>query len=392
MSKTPKTTKRYTVKRQAGYYEQLGNVKHYIPAPLPPENPRFQITTEIAERYGAALQWLSKLDEVAGRLPSNNRFLKAYSIKEALLSSEIEGIHTTLIDMYTQPLTGSKVSKSTQLVLNYTKALEAALEMMHEQGLPIVNRVILRAHEVLMTMGDSSKADPGHFRKQSVRVGQLIPPPANMIPELMASLEQFINNQLDDRKSPISPLIKAGLTHVQFETIHPFLDGNGRIGRLLIVLMLLEDDLLKTPILYPSYFFKKHQMAYYQHLDKVRTEGDFEGWILFYLTAIEESSRDAYLRAKEIEKLYQNMHTTIQQDAEFIRKRDTATLALTQLFENPVLSIGYLAKLIGKNYNTAHSTIEMFVKLGWLTEQTEQRRNKLYSFTPYLDILEKDLD
>lgn len=381
------------MKRQTGYYEQLGSVKHYIPAPLPPENPSFQVTNEITERYGAALQWLSKLDEVTDRLPNNNRFLKAYIIKEALLSSDIEGIHTTLLDVYTQPLSGARASKSTQLVLNYTKALEAALAIMREQGLPIVNRVILRAHEVLMTMGDSAQGDPGHFRKQSVRVGQLIPPPANSISELMASLEQFINNNVDGlSSSTIAPLIKAGLAHVQFETIHPFLDGNGRIGRLLIVLMLMEDGLLHTPILYPSYFFKKHQMEYYQHLDRVRTQGDFEGWILFYLTAIEESSRDAYARAKEIEKMYQKLHVTIQEDKMFARKRETATLVLAQLFEYPVVSIGHLAELIGKNYNTAHGIIEVFIQLGWLAEQTEQRRNKLYSFIPYLEILEKDLD
>lgn len=378
------------MKRQAGYYEQLGSIKHYIPAPLPPENPPFQVTSEIAERYGAALNWLGKLDEAAGQLPNTSRFLRAYIIKEALLSSEIEGIHTTLIDVYTQPLSSSKASKSTQLVLNYSKALEAALEMMKEQGLPIANRVILRAHEVLMTMGDSSKADPGHFRKQSVRVGNLIPPPANLVSELMASLEQFINNQIETSPT-ISPLIKAGLAHVQFETIHPFLDGNGRIGRLLIVLMLIQDDLLATPVLYPSYYFKKHQMSYYQHLDRVRTQGDFEGWILFYLTAIEESSRDAYVRAKEIEKLYHQLQTIIQEDAQFARKRETAALALEQLFEYPVISIGHLAQLIGKNYNTAHGIIAVFIERGWLTEQTEHRRNKLYSFTPYLAILEKEL-
>ncbi|MGE0010333.1 MAG: Fic family protein [Candidatus Babeliales bacterium] len=379
------------MKRQAGYYEKLGSINHFIPADLPPENPPFELTPQIAERYGAALQWLSKLDEAAGRLPNSSRFLKAYIIKEAMLTSDIEGIHTTLLDVYTQPLSGSKINKPTQLVLNYAKALEAALVMMKEQGLPIVNRVILRAHEILMTVGDSSKANPGHFRKQSVRVGQLIPPPAHMVPELMASLEKFINKQVETATT-ISPLIKAGLAHVQFETIHPFLDGNGRIGRLLIVLMFMEDNLLHTPILYPSYFFKKHQMAYYKHLDSVRTQGDFEGWVLFYLTAIEESSRDAYLRAKEIEKLYQQLHVIVQENSLFARKRDTAALALEQLFEYPVISIGHLADLMGKNYNTAHNIIKVFIELGWLTKQTKYSRNKLYSFTPYLEILEKELD
>lgn len=370
--------------RQAGYYQKFGNIQHYIPSPLPPENPPFQMTPGIAERYDAALQWLGKLEEISNRL-SHLHLPKAFSIKEALLSSEIEGIYSSFLDVYSQPFVSTSAVKSTQLVLNYAKTFDEACALMQELQLPIVNRVILHAHAILMNLGHGSHGDPGQFRKQSVRVGQLIPPPANLIPELMASLEQFINNSSD-----ISPLIKAGLAHVQFETIHPFLDGNGRIGRLLIVLMLMEDGLLQTPILYPSYFFKKHQMAYYQHLDRVRTQGDFEGWILFYLSAIEESSKDAYLRAKEIEKLHAMLTARIQEDALFVRKRETATQAMNILFEYPVLSIGHLAKSLDMNYNTSHHIITIFVELGWLMERTEQKRNKLYSFTPYLDILEQE--
>ncbi len=294
---------------------------------LPPKNPAFIMDEEIANLYGAAMQQLGQLNEMAKRVPDEKRFIKAYVIKKALLSSAIEGIHTTLFDVFTQSVAESKPNKETQLVLNYAQALETALNMIQTDGFPIVSRVILNAHEALMKTGESNKADPGQYRKQSVRVGNLIPPQAQKIPALMTGLEQFINN--DDS---LSPLIKAGLAHVQFEKIHPFLDGNGRIGRLLIALMLIDSNLLSAPIIYPSYYFKKHHYEYYVHLDRVRTHGDFEGWIKYYLTAIAESSKDAYKRAKDIELLEEKVRILINTDPTFNTIKQTALHALFILF------------------------------------------------------------
>ena len=310
-------------------------------------------------------------------------------IKEALLTSDIEGIHTTLEDVYTHALSNqaSPMNKNTQLVVNYTKALERAHDMMKEQGYPLVSRVILAAHETLMRVGEGDKSDPGHFRAQSVRVGNLIPPSAPHIPNLISDLERFINS--DDKQT--HPLIKAGLAHVQFETIHPFLDGNGRIGRLLIVLMLLQDGLLDHPILYPSYYFKKYRYDYYQALDRVRTHGDYEGWIVYYLRSIKESAQDALKRAHTLEDLEKNILVQIEQDPMFHKTRDTARKSLQILFQKPLLNIKDLAQGIEKTYNTAQKMMDFFVACGVIEDISQSKRMRQYRFTSYLNILEKEI-
>jgi len=369
------------MKRISGTYEVFGNLRHFIPNPLPPQNPPLELTGELATLYGEAMQKLGQLNEIALRLPNVERFIKAYVIKEALLSSAIEGIHTTLVDVFTQPLLSTKPNKETQLVLNYTKALGVALNMMQKQGLPLASRVILAAHEALMQMGSGDQANPGHYRKQAVRIGNLIPAPAPQVPKLMSDLEKYINN-LDTSYNMLPALIKAGLVHVQFETIHPFLDGNGRIGRLLIVLMLIDSKILSVPIIYPSYYFKKHHFEYYNRLSAVETQGDFENWIHFYLKAIEASSFDAYQRAKEIEQL--------EFDIKAQKIHGLTDQMVSCLFQSPVISITELANKLQKSYNTAKQLIDLFVKNGLLTPITEQKRNKLYRFDPYLSLLEKE--
>lgn len=269
-------------------------------------------------------------------------------------------------------------------MLNYTKALEAAVTLQYEKGLPLTNKVLLKAHETLMH--GSNQADPGNFRQQSVRVGNLIPPPAPEIPQLMKELEEFINAQ-----DTIPPLIKAGLAHVQFETIHPFLDGNGRIGRLLIVLMLLEDKLITSPMLYPSYYFKKHQSEYYQALDRVRTDGDFEGWLIFYLKALAACSDDAYKRAKKIEELEQKIKKSITHDADLARIQKQLLSVVSFLFQFPITTIKQISEYLDKSYNTVKKMIDALQEKGILVEHTQQKRNKLYHFKEYLELLEKDL-
>lgn len=372
--------------RKTGIYQNLGNLSHFIPDRLPPQNPSLELNTEIMMLYGEASFSLGQLNEKSKGLPDLKRFIKAYVIKEALLSSAIEGIHTTLIDVFTQTLDDSRINinKETQLVLNYIKSLESALSLMKDDGLPLVSRVILSAHKALMSIGDGDRATPGHYRKQSVRVGQHIPPQAQMIPELMADLEKYINQPSD-----LPPLINAGLVHVQFETIHPFLDGNGRIGRLLIVLMLINSGLLENPILYPSYYFKKNHLEYYQRLDRVRTYGDFEGWIIYYLKAVRDSSRDAYRRAQEIETLENDLTALIQTDLKFSKMRETALATLDVLFRKPIVGIKEVSNSIDKTYNTANNIIKQFIDLGIVSENKEQKRNKLYRFEPYLKLLEK---
>ena len=373
--------------RETGIYQKLGSLNYFIPHNLPPASPPLELTSEIMNLYGEASFALGQLNEMGTKLPDPKRFIRAYVIKEALLSSAIEGIHTTLIDVFTNQLENSKPNKDTQLVLNYTYALNAALSMLRDEGMPIVTRVILRTHKVLMSAGEGDKATPGSFRKQSVRVGELIPPPAPEVPRLIGELEKYMNEP-----SEIPPIIRAGLAHIQFETIHPFLDGNGRIGRLLIVLMLINDGLISAPILYPSYYFKKHHLEYYQRLDRVRTHGDFEGWIVYYLTAIRNSAMDAYKRAKDIEALGNELQYMIQNDHGFAKTKETALLALDFLFTQPITGIAEMSKKLGKAYNTVQSIFQEFIKHDLIAESTASKRNKLYRFGAYIKLLEKEYE
>lgn len=371
--------------RETGTYQLLGDLNYFTPNALPPIKPALELNTEIMNLYGEASFSLGQLNEMSKRLPDPKRFIKAYVIKEALLSSAIEGIHTTLLDIFRKSANEHKSNKETQLVLNYTKSLDVALNMIQDQGLPIVSRVILAAHETLMTIGNNSHATPGEYRQQSVHVGNLVPPPAPKIPELIADLERYINEDIG-----LPPLIKAGLVHVQFETIHPFLDGNGRIGRLLIILMLIDSGLLNVPILYLSYYFKKHHLEYYQRLDRVRTHGDFEGWIAYYLRAVRDTGLDAYKRAKEIENLENELKTLIQNDSRFSKMRETSMLILNVLFQKPITGIKEISQDINKSYNTAHNIMIHFLDLKLISENKDQKRNKLYSFNAYLKLLEKE--
>ena len=370
--------------RETGTYRALGELNHFIPDALPPNAPAFVLDGQLINLYGEASFALGQLNEMSARLPDPYRFIKAYVIKEALLSSAIEGIHTTLVDVLTHHSTvDNKINKDTQLVLNYTKALETSVDLLKK--LPLASRVILQAHEILLSGGEGEAKTLGHYRKQSVRVGHLVPPPAQEIPTLMSELEKYINDPSD-----LPLLIRAGLVHVQFETIHPFLDGNGRIGRLLIVLMLIDSGLLQLPILYPSFYFKKHHDEYYQRLDSVRKAGDFEGWINYYLKAIRDSAQDAYRRAKDIEALELRLQHNIQHDTEFVKSRDTASEVLDYLFSQPITDITTASQKIGKSYNTVANTLNNFVQLGLVSENKLSARRKLYHFDPYLNLLEQE--
>lgn len=370
--------------RSTGYYQNIGQTSYFIPLPLPPSSPDFIMSVTLTELYGKAMLELGQLNEIARNIPNIFRFIKAYVIKEALLSSAIEDIHTTLLEVFTQPLSDELHDKSTQLVINYTHALDAALHLMLKDNLPISTRLILQAHSNLME-GQGSYAQPGSYRNQSVKVGNLVPPPAQSITQLMSELDEFINND-----PTIPSLIKAGLAHVQFETIHPFIDGNGRIGRLLIVLMLIDYKILDLPILYPSYYFKKHRSDYYHALDRVRTHGDFEGWVQFYLQAIIASTQDAYIRARDIKNLEQELEQKILNNIINTRTQELMLRTLSLLFESPVTTISQLAKKIDKSYNTTAKIIDLFCQHTILIEHSSVRRNKIYRFDQYLELLEKE--
>lgn len=369
--------------RETGSYQFFGSTKHFIPHPLPPQEP-LRLTIEMLNLLQQASHALGRLNEMSARLPNREPFIKAYILKEAMLTSEIEGIHTTVLDVYTELLEAVTASKNTRLVLNYSASVDAALDLMQKQGYPLTIRVLLTAHSILLSGGKQDHALPGEFRKQAVKVGNLIPPPASEVPRLMSDLERYINTSED-----LPALLQAGLAHVQFETIHPFADGNGRVGRLLIILMLIDKGLLHAPLLYPSTYFKKHHYEYYMRLDKVRTEGDFEGWILYYLKAIHESAIDAYNRAKDIEALYLRAHELVATDPLFARSLASALLVLDAFFSSPISTISSISQAVGKAYNTVHSAIQGLVAHHILTEHSTPLQ-KTYHFTAYLELLQRD--
>jgi Fic family protein len=353
----------------------------FVPQPLPPANPSLQLEGKVLELYGEAMSKLGSLNEMANRIPDQDRFLKAYILKESILTSDIEGIHTTLLEVLSMPYGIATNDKNSQLVINYSKALEYAIKLIRDEDMPIVARVLKEAHAKLL-IGEGDRSSPGEFRKQQVKVGGLIPAPANLIGGLISDLEKFINND-----SSLPSLIKAGLAHVQFETIHPFLDGNGRIGRLLIVLILIRDKILTQPLLYPSYFFKKHHAEYYAKLDGVRTHGDFESWIEYYLKAIAESAEDATKNAREIEQLEKKLLLDIQASGLFIRSLSDAHKFLSHLFKHPVVTIIDLADKLNKPYNSIKQMVEKFEQLNILHKHSWTKRNKTYKFSKYIELL-----
>lgn len=373
--------------RRSGTYEFIGDVKFFIPKPLPPKEPLFKMDSQTISLYGEVMLHLGKLNEMTYRLHDVDNFIRAYVYKEALLSSSIEGINTTLLDVFTQPLVKGRASKNTQLVMNYTKALYKALEMIKKDNFPIVERVIRGAHKELMSGGDGDQSNPGSYRKQTVKVGNLVPPPATMVHKLMAELEKYIN-----MREGLPAVIRTGLVHVQFETIHPFLDGNGRIGRLLIALMLVDSGVLSEPIIYPSLYFKRRHFDYYKFLDGVRTEGNFEAWIQFYLSVIRDSAIDACRRARDIESLEEKVRDIILSDKKIGKGRESRLKAIPALFNSPVISIGELSSQINVSYNTSGKIIDDFIRLDLLLEEDKKKRDRLFRFKPYFEVLEREYD
>jgi Fic family protein len=372
---------------RAGYYEIFGENNHFIPGKLPPV-PNIDIDKDMLELYGEAMQSLGKFAEAQTRIPSKRQFLDVYIAKEAVFSSQIENIHTTLTEVLAykskQKLQESE-NRNVREVLNYIDALHHGIHLLNEKGLPISSRIIRECHGKLLAGVRGESKSPGVFRKIPVFVGTLVPPPANYVEDLIHDLEKFINES-----TSILPLMKAGLAHVQFETIHPFLDGNGRIGRLLIVLMMIDSGLISEPVLYPSFYFMKYRSEYYDRLSAVRTKGDYEGWIKYFLRAVRASADDIVRRAWMIDGLLEECSKKIEEKLPRVRKN--AHALLDQLCHTPIMSINDASEFIGSTYNTAQKLINSFLDLGILKAENTKLRGKSYSFKKYLDILEREFE
>ena len=365
--------------------------KAFVPAPLPP-NPPLQIDSKLQSRINQAMLSLGRLDAISTLLPDAHLFLYSYVRKEAVMSSQIEGTQSSLSDLMLYEMEGvpGVPMDDVQEVSCYVSALNLGIQRIREEH-PISFRLLTELHQALMTSGRGINRLPGEFRKTQVWIGghrpdeaTFVPSPANTLADSWTELERFINNVPEET----DPLIKAALTHVQFETIHPFMDGNGRIGRLLIPLILVEAKVLKEPLLYLSVFFKKHRQTYYERLNKVRITGDWEAWLLFFVDAVAETANQAVETAQQLNSLRQNDKARL---TELGRQSGSANQILDALFEQPIASVNKLIELTGISAATVGKTLDALEQqLGIVKEITGQKRNRVFAYTAYIEILNQN--
>lgn len=359
--------------------------KSFRPSPLPPQ---LNIDEDMLSLLTGATKALATLDTLATHIPNMNLFVSMYVRKEALLSSQIEGTQATLEDVL-DPLIEKNANQNVADVVNYIKATEFALDRMN--SLPLCNRLLKETHAVLMQGVRGQEKNPGEFRisqnwigaqGSSIKNARYIPPnPQDMI-EAMSDLEKYMNEN-----DNIDVLIKAALIHYQFETIHPFLDGNGRIGRLLITLFLLDKQVLHYPALYISYYLKLNRIEYYDRMSEVRAKDNYEQWVKFFLLAIKESAEEAVDTVHKLSALHDKNVEIIERMG---RQAKTARQIFDYLEQNPIIDIGKTAHELSVSFNTASTYINRLVECGILLQTNNSERKRVYSYEDYLSILRKD--
>lgn len=360
----------------------------FRPAPLPP-NPPIALSGELVAKLVDANKKLAALDGLSARIPNMDLFVSMYVRKEALLSSQIEGTQCTLDDIL-NPLMEENTNRNVSDVVNYIKATEFALNRLH--SLPLCNRLIKETHAVLMEGVRGQEKSPGEFRYSqnwiggqgsTIRNARYIPPNPEDMQTAMSDLEKYMNG--DDS---LDPLIQAALIHYQFETTHPFLDGNGRVGRLLITLFLMEKGILSRPALYISYFLKMNRIEYYDRMTQVRKTGDYEQWVMFFLQALSDSAGDAIQTIDALTALH---NQSVAKLGAFSKRQQTNLLKLFAYIEtNPILDIQKTAAALGLSYNTVSKMVTILVDEGILRQTDKAGKAKIYSYADYLDILRKD--
>jgi Fic family protein len=368
-------------------------VQAFVPAPLPPIPPLDLGGARQALLERATLA-LGRLDSVGQLLPDPQLFLYSYVRREAVLSSQIEGTQSSLSDLLLfelDELPGVPVDDVVE-VSNYVAALDHGMARLRG-GFPLSNRLLREMHERLMAGARGSQSSPGEFRRSQNWLGgtrpglaHFVPPPPNEVEPCMAALEAFLHGRTagGTNLEPMPILIKAALAHVQFETIHPFLDGNGRLGRLLIALLLHEGGALNEPLLYLSLYLKRHRPVYYERLDSVRSEGDWEGWVDFFLEGVEETAQGAVDTAQRLAALFQD---DVQRTQAAGRAAASALRLLAALRERPISSLSRLSEQSGMSFPTASKAMSSLVELGIARELTGQRRNRVFVYDAYLVIL-----
>lgn len=360
----------------------------FRPAPLPP-NPPIVLSGELVAKLVDANKKLAALDGLSARIPNMDLFVSMYVRKEALLSSQIEGTQCTLDDIL-NPLMEENTNRNVSDVVNYIKATEFALNRLH--SLPLCNRLIKETHAVLMEGVRGQEKSPGEFRYSqnwiggqgsTIRNARYIPPNPEDMQTAMSDLEKYMNG--DDS---LDPLIQAALIHYQFETTHPFLDGNGRVGRLLITLFLMEKGILSHPALYISYFLKMNRIEYYDRMTQVRKTGDYEQWVMFFLQALSDSAGDAIQTIDALTVLH---NQSVAKLGAFSKRQQTNLLKLFAYIEtNPIIDVQKTAAALGLSYNTVSRMVTILVDEGILRQTDKAGKAKIYSYADYLDILRKD--
>lgn len=359
--------------------------KSFRPTPLPVE---INIDTEMLSLLTDATKSLATLDTLSSYIPNMELFVSMYVRKEALLSSQIEGTQATLEDVL-DPLIEKNANQNVSDVVNYIKATEFALNRM--KTLPLCNRLIKETHEVLMNNVRGQEKNPGEFRcsqnwigaaGSTIKNARYIPPNPEDMKEAMSDLEKYINS--DDE---LDFLIQAALIHYQFETIHPFLDGNGRVGRLLITLFLMDKKRLNAPALYISYYLKNNRIEYYDRMSEVRNKDNYEQWIKFFLRAIKESSEDAVETINKLSALHDENIAIIEKMG---RASKTAKILFDYLEKNPIIDIKKTADELTLAFSTVSASVKRMEECGILVQTNNATRNRVLAYEEYLGILRKD--
>jgi Fic family protein len=384
--------------RTTGTYERTTvggeEVAAFVPAPLPPNEPPLAVEGALAERLGAAEHALQRLGVAGGMVPSVDWFVYGFVRKEAVVSSQIEGTQATLVDLLAFEAEQKRTAAGDDVeeVCNYVAALAyARKELAKRAGLPLSVRLLNQTHSRLMRGVRGSNKRPGQIRRTQNWIGGsrpgnavFVPPPPHRLGDALSAFEKYIHN--DDG---LPPLVRAGLLHVQFETIHPYLDGNGRLGRLLVALLLEHWRLLTKPLLYLSLFFKRHRDEYYRRLRCVRTEGDWEGWLDYFLDGVATIADEAVSSARELFGLVVDDRARVLENA-------GTSVAAVRLFErlprHPIVSVAYAIERLGVSKPTAGRAVEALEKAGVLVEITGKKRDRSWAYKGYVDKLRVGTD
>lgn len=361
--------------------------KSFKPAPLPPK-PELNIDSDMVKKLVDANRDLVRLDTAAKLIPNVDLFISMYVRKEALISSQIEGTQCTLDDVL-DPDADGNTNLEVGDVINYVKACSFAIERL--KTLPLCNRLLREIHEELLSGVRGEEKNPGEFRRSQNWIGaanctlneaRYIPPNVEDMNVALSDLEKYMNEG-----DEYDPLIRIALIHYQFETIHPFLDGNGRVGRLMILLYLLEQGLISTPVIYISYFLKKNQIEYYDRISEVRKKGNYEQWVSFFLEAVSSAAKDSLATIEKLTELHNRNITVLPTTS---RKNDNVRRLFDYVEQYPIIDIKRTTSALGISFNTTSAAVNKLVEAGILKETTNASRNRVFSYEEYLNILRKD--